>query len=112
GRAPATSWWKGTQALEIVVEPQVEVDALHLAVGEEVGPGPELVVDGKADGIANGFLAVVGAEQLRLAGGLVTEPGVPARERPAADHRRREQRERRQDVLLKPRRRRGRVHSA
>src|SRR5438874_4049580 len=93
GRAPAAGLRKGTQSLKIVVEAKVEVDALHLPIGDDVNAGPQLVIDGEADGIADGLRAVVRAEQFRLARGIVAELGVPARERPAADDGRREQRQ-------------------
>ena len=94
-RAPAAAGRQRLEAAQVVVEAEVEIDALHLAVGDEVGAGAELIVHGQAHGVAHGLLAVVGAEQVGLAGGVVAELGVPAGEGPAADDGRGEQRERR-----------------
>ncbi len=79
----------------MVVEAEVEIDALHLAVADEVGAGAELIVEGEAHGVAYGLVAVVGAEQLRLSPHVVAELGVPAGERPTADDGGRDQGERR-----------------
>ena len=54
------------QTAQVFVEPQVEIDPLHLAVGDPVEPGAELVVDGQPDGVAHGLLAVGRPEPLGI----------------------------------------------
>ena len=44
--------------MQVFVEAQVEIDALHLAVGDPVEPGADLVVHGQSDRIPAGLLAV------------------------------------------------------
>ena len=46
--------------MQVFVEPQVEIDALHLAIGDPVEPGAELVVHRQADRIPDGLLPVRG----------------------------------------------------
>ena len=43
--APAAESRERLEPAEILVEPQVEIDALHFAVGDPVEAGSELVVD-------------------------------------------------------------------
>src|SRR5262249_1306795 len=76
------------------VEAEVEIDAVHLAVGDEVRAGAELVVHGQAHRVEQRFLAVIGAEQLGMADNVFAKLGVPAGECPAADHRGRQERKR------------------
>ena len=52
--------------VEIIVEAEIEIDALHFAVGDEIGAGAQLIVHGQANRVAQRFLAVVGAEQVRV----------------------------------------------
>ena len=69
GRAPAHPIGGPRERLEpveILVEAQVEIDALHLAVGDPVEARAELVVDRQADGVADGLLAIGRAESVRL----------------------------------------------
>ena len=70
---------------EAVVETQIEIDTLHLAVGDDVGPGPQLVVHGQTDGIAQCLVAVARAEQVRLPADVFAEFRKPAGVGPAAD---------------------------
>src|SRR5262249_18777734 len=91
GRAPLPGRGKSLEAGQIVVEAQVEIDTLHLAVADQVGVRLELVGDGQPHRVADGLVAVLGAEPLRMAGRLLAEVAIPARERPAADDRRRDQ---------------------
>ncbi len=93
-RPPAARRRQRFQAAEVVVKAEVEIDALHLAVGDEVGAGAQLVIDGQSHRVAQSLLAVVGAEQLGVARGVVAEFRVPAGEGPAADDGRGERRER------------------
>ena len=60
-RAPDASRRKRHETFQVVVEAEVEIDALHLAVGDEVGAGAELVIEGEAHRVAQGLLTVVGA---------------------------------------------------
>ena len=55
--APAAGLRQRLEPVEVVVEAEVEIDALHLAVGDEVGPGPELVVDYKTTEPSSGSAA-------------------------------------------------------
>ena len=52
-RAPEAATRQRLEAAEVVVEAQVEIDPLHLAVGDPVEPGAELVVDGQPNGVAD-----------------------------------------------------------
>jgi len=92
-RTPAPPRRQRLDAAEKIVKAEIEIDALHLAVGDEVGPRAELIVHRQAHRVAQRLFAVIGTEQLRVTGRVVTEFGIPAGERPAADDRRRENRE-------------------
>ena len=85
--APATLARDRLQPAQILVEAQVEIDALHLAVGDPVEPGAELVVDRQADGVAHGLVAIRRPEQLGVLFHVGDELLVPAGKRPASDHR-------------------------
>ena len=86
-RAPAAESRRGLEPAEVFVEAQVEIDALHFAVGDPVEAGPELVVDREADGVADGLVAIGRPEQIGLGFHVGDELLEPARERPASDHR-------------------------
>ncbi len=66
-RTPAADARDRLEPCEIFVEPQVEIDALHFAVGDPVEAGAELVVDRQADGVADGLVAIGRAESARAA---------------------------------------------
>ena len=57
---------KRLEAVQVFVEAQVEVDPLHLAVGDPVQPGEELVVHRQPNGIADGLAPVGRTEPIRL----------------------------------------------
>ncbi len=86
-RSPAPELRGGLEPTEIFIESQVEIDALHFAVGDPVEAGPLLVVDGEANGVANGLVAIGRAEQVRLGLHVGDELFKPARKRPASDDR-------------------------
>ena len=73
-------------AAEVFVEPQVEIDALHLAVGDAVEARAELIVDGQPHGIAHGLIAIGRPEQVGMFFDVGGEFLEPAGERPASDH--------------------------
>ncbi len=72
---------------QVFVEAQVEIDALHLAVGDPIEAGPQLVVDGQPHGVANGLVAIGRAEELGMRLHVGDELLEPAGKRPAPDHR-------------------------
>ena len=78
---------------QIIVEPEVEIDALHFAVGNQVGPGPDLVVNREPDRVAQRLAAVVGAEPLWMGRNFIAEMDVPAGKRPTPDDGRGDQRQ-------------------
>ena len=88
--SPGARNWLET--FQIIIKSQVEIDAAHLAVGDAVEPCAELVVDREPYGVSQGFLAVGRPEAIGVRGHLADEVFVPARERPTADHRTREDR--------------------
>ena len=92
-RTPVSRLRQRLDAGEIIVKAEVEIDALHLAVGDEVGAGAELVVHGQAHRVAQRLLAVVRAKHLGMSGDILAEFGIPAGKRPAADHGRGKERE-------------------
>ena len=100
GRSPAPTLRQRSNPGKSIVEAEIEIDTLHLTVGDQVGPGLELVVNRQPHGITNRFLAVVGSKLLRAAGDIVAELGVPSGERPAADDGRGYQGKRRHEGTL------------
>src|SRR5438128_2334779 len=87
-RSRNSSGWSGRQGsepFEVVVEAEVEVHPLHLAIGDEVCPGPQLVVDGEADSVADHLGAIIRAVQFGMASDVLAELGVPAGEGPRPD---------------------------
>ena len=87
GRTPAGGSAAAVRAAEIIVEAEVEIDALHFAVGDPVEAGAELVVDRQANGIADGFFAISRPEQIGMGVHVGDEFLEPARKRPASDDR-------------------------
>src|SRR5205823_5895384 len=85
GRAPATSLRQRLNPREPIIKTEIEIDALHLTIGDQIGSCPELIVHGEADRVPDGLVPVIGTKQFRLASDVVAELGVPARKRPAAD---------------------------
>src|SRR5260370_328500 len=75
-------------ATQPVVKAQVEVDALHLTVADQLSAGTQLVVDRQAHRVAHRLVAVVAAELLGVLGHVLAELRIPAGEGPTADHRR------------------------
>src|SRR5438105_13042362 len=49
GRAPATSLRQGLNPREPIIKTEIEIDALHLTVRDQIGSCPELIVYGKTD---------------------------------------------------------------
>src|SRR5262249_42988259 len=70
----------------MVVEAQVEIDALHLAVSQNVHARSQLILDGEADRVAQSLLQISRAVQPRLRRGIRAQFGVPAGKGPAADN--------------------------
>ena len=85
--APAAGSRQRLEPCEILVESQVEIDALHFAVGDPIEARTNLVVDRQANGVADGLVAIGRSEQLGLGLHVGDELFEPARERPASDHR-------------------------
>src|SRR5207253_2212626 len=67
-RSPASALRQRLNAGQAVVEAKIEIDTLHLAVGDKVGAGMQLVVDRQAHRVADGFSAVVGPIELGVPG--------------------------------------------
>ena len=80
GRAPVAGAADRLEAAQVLVEAQVEIDPLHLAVGDPVEPGADLVVDGQPDRVAHRLLAIHRAEQVGMRLHVGDELLVPARE--------------------------------
>jgi hypothetical protein len=76
---PITEWRQKLDAGKSIVETKVEVDALHLAVGYEIGSSPKLVVHGQLDGIAHRLLSVICTETFGTLDNILAKLGVPAR---------------------------------
>src|SRR5262249_43692754 len=93
GRSPAPGWWQGFYAGEPLIKAEIEIDAPHLTVSDDVGAGAELIIDRQTNSVSDGLVAVLGPKQLGLPGDVFAQLGVPAGEGPAADHCRREHRE-------------------
>jgi len=80
-----SGWRQWLNAAEAIVEAQVEINALHLAVGDQVGAGAKLIVHRQTHGIANGFSAILEIELVGMLRHVGAEFRIPAGERPAAD---------------------------
>ena len=74
--AGTTNW---LQAAQVLVEAEVEIDPLHLAIGDAIEPRPQLVVNGQPDGVANRLLPIDRAEKVGMRAHIADEFFIPAR---------------------------------
>ena len=65
GCAPAPRPRQRLEPFDVLIEPQVEVDSLHLAVGDPVEARAQLIVDRQTDSVPHGLIAICRAELLR-----------------------------------------------
>ena len=56
----------GRRTDQVFVKAEVEIDPLHLAIGDSIEPCPQLVVDGQPHGVANRFLPIDRAEKVGM----------------------------------------------
>src|SRR5271157_2361615 len=74
--AGTTNW---RQAAQVLVKAEVEIDPLHLAIGDAIEPRPQLVVNGQPDGVANRLLPIYRAEKVGMRAHIADELFIPAR---------------------------------
>jgi hypothetical protein len=65
---------------EPIIKTEIEIDALHLSVRDDVCSGTELIVDGKAHGVPKCLRSVLRPEKFGLAGYILAKLDVPAGE--------------------------------
>jgi hypothetical protein len=65
---------------QVLVKAEVEIDPLHLAIGDAIEPRPQLVVNGQPDGVANRLLPIYRAEKVGMRAHIADELFIPARQ--------------------------------
>ncbi len=79
GWPPVAGTPKSLQTAQVLVKAQIEIDPLHLTIGDAIQARAELVVNGQADRVTNGLFAVNRAEMLGMRGDVADESLVPSR---------------------------------
>jgi len=79
GGAPVAYTTNWLEAAQVRVKAEVEIDPLHLAIGDSIEPCPRLVVNGQPHGVANRFLPIDRVEKVGMRAHIADELFIPAR---------------------------------